>query len=98
MLDALIARAAKQRAEWLREVRESAAKIKAIEEEASQARLAEMWAAEEQRQKALARARAERDRQQRIIMSIAVGAVVIFLLVMLLVLAYTAKQELPISP
>lgn len=96
ILDAVIARAAKQRAEWLREVREEAARIKALEEEASQARMAEMWEAEKQRLEELARARAERDRQQRIIMAIAIGAVALFLLIALIMAFYTTGQELPL--
>jgi hypothetical protein len=49
VLDAMFARATGGPAYWLRQTREEAAAIKAREEEASQARLAEMWAAEQRR-------------------------------------------------
>jgi ribosomal protein L40E len=79
-LSVLFARAAQRRSDWMDDLREGASEIKAQQEAASQAQLAELWDAERQRRKALAEARAERDRQQRIIMtvlSVVIGIIVI---------------------
>lgn len=84
ILDALFDRVTGTRADWLRQVREEAPAIKAQEEAASRARLAEMWAADERRREALARAQAERERQERILV---VVTLVIVALVIIVVLA-----------
>jgi t-SNARE complex subunit (syntaxin) len=87
ILDSLFARVTGTRAEWLRQVREEAPSMKAQEEEASKARLADMWAAERRRREALAQSRAERDRQQRIIIAVTAAIIVLVIIVILIVLA-----------
>jgi t-SNARE complex subunit (syntaxin) len=91
VLEALFARVARDRTDWLRDVREQAPAIKAQEELASQARLAEMRAAEARQREALALAQVERDRQQRIIVAIAVAAVVLVIVVALIAFAITVS-------
>ena len=91
VLEALFARVARDRTDWLRDVREQAPAIKAQEELASQARLAEMRAAEARRREALARAQVERDRQQRIIVAITVAAVALVIVVALIAFAITVS-------
>jgi predicted amidophosphoribosyltransferase len=87
ILDSLFERVTGTRADWLRQVREEAPAIKAQEKAASQARLAEMWAAETRRRETLAQARAERDRQQRIIVTVTVSTVVLVVVAVLIALA-----------
>ena len=90
-LDALFDRVTGQPADWLREAREQAPAIKAQEELASQARLAEMRSADARRRESLARARAERDRQQRIIVAVTVFVVALVIVVALISLAITLR-------
>jgi predicted amidophosphoribosyltransferase len=92
ILDSLFARVTGRRAEWLRQLREEAPAIKVQQEEASQARLAGMWADETRRREELARARAERDRQQRIIVGVAVGIVAIIVIAILVTLMITMSR------
>lgn len=87
ILESLFSRVTGTRTDWLRQVREEAPDIKAQQETASQARLAEMWAAEVRRREDLARAQAERDRQQRIIVTVTVAIVAIVIVVILVALA-----------
>jgi t-SNARE complex subunit (syntaxin) len=87
ILESLFARVTGTRAEWLRQVREGAPEVKAQEEAASQARLADMWAAEKRRREDLVQARAERDRQQRILVTVTVAIVVVVVVVILVALA-----------
>jgi ribosomal protein L40E len=96
ILEALFARVTGTRAEWLRQVREEAPAVKAQEEAASQARLAEMWAAEKRRREDMARVRAERDRQQRILVTVTVAVVVVVVVVILVALAIATLR--PPSP
>lgn len=91
MLEALFARVTGERAGWLRQVREQAPTIKAQEKLASQARLAEMRAAEARRREVLAQARAERDRQQRIIVAVTVAIVALVIVVALIAFAITVS-------
>lgn len=86
VLDAVFARATGAPARWLRQTREEAAAIKAREEEASQKRLAEMWAIEQRRRGELAQAQAERDRQMRILW---VAVAVLFFIVAAIVIIAT---------
>ena len=92
ILDSLFARVTGTRVDWLRQVREEAPAIKAEQEEASQARLADMWAAEERRREELARARAERDRQQRIIVGVTVAIVTIVVVAVLVALVIAVSR------
>lgn len=89
MLGAMFARLAGGTTGWLRQTREEALSIKAREEVASQARLAEMRAADARRREALARAQAERDRQQRIIVAMTVAVVALVILVVLIAFVLT---------
>jgi t-SNARE complex subunit (syntaxin) len=82
-LDALFARATGETAHWLRQTREEATTLKSRQEAASQARLAEMWDAEQHRREELRQARAERDRQIRIMWGI---VAVLFLIVVTVVI------------
>jgi len=93
-LDSLFARITGSRADWLREAREESEAIKSQEEEASQSRLADMWAVEERRREALAQARAERDRQQRILVTVAVSIFALILLGLLVALVVTVGRML----
>ena len=94
LLDILFARAAQQRSDWLDEVREDASEIKAQQEAASQAQLAQMWEVERQRRKSLAEARAERDRQQRIILTV-IGVVVALIVIGVLVSIVLSLSQPP---
>jgi len=92
ILDSLFARMTGTWADWLRQAREGAPVIKAQEEAASQARLADMWAAETRRRDALAQARAERDRQQRIIVTVTVSIVALVIVAILIALAIVMSR------
>jgi predicted amidophosphoribosyltransferase len=92
MLEALFARVTGETADWLRQVREQAPTIKAQEELASQARLAEMRAVDARRREALARARAERDRQQRIIVTVTVAVVAVVIVVAVIAFAIAVSS------
>jgi len=91
VLDAVFARATGGPAYWLRQTRAEAAAIKAHEEEASQARLAEMWAAEQRRLAELAQAQAERDRQVRILWRAVVAF--FFIVVAIIIVAALLNQN-----
>lgn len=71
--------------ERLEQVRAEAARLKEESEAASQKRLREWWALEEERQRALAAAQAERDRQERMLLT---GALVFAAVVILGILIY----------
>jgi len=92
ILESLFARVTETRAGWLRHVREEAPAIRAQQEVASQARLAEMWAAEDRRREDLRRARAERDRQQRIIVTVTVAVVALVVVAVLVALVITMSR------
>ena len=92
MLDALFDRASKQRADWLREVREEASEVKAQQEAISEAHLAEMWAVERQRRKALAEAQAERDREHRIMFTVLGVVIAIIVIGVLVAVAISLTQ------
>jgi hypothetical protein len=79
-VDQMFARLTRSTATRLRRTRELGADIKALEEAASEARLAKMWAEEEERQAELARARVERQRQERLMITIAIGVAAIILI------------------
>lgn len=87
----MFARAIGGPAYWLQQTREEAAAIKAHEEAASQARLAEMWAAEQRRLEELARAQVERDRQMRILWRAV--AILFFIVVVIIVTAIVLNQS-----
>jgi len=91
-LDALFERVTGQATDWLREAREQAPAIKAQEESASQARLAEMRSADARRRETLAQARAERDRQQRIVVAVTVFVVALVIVVALISLVTTMRM------
>ncbi len=86
VLGPLFERVVRRRGDWLDETRTEAERIKAQEEAASQARMAQMWEIEERRLEALARARAERERQHRILWAI---TAVIFLIIVVFIIAMT---------
>jgi len=92
ILESLFARVTGTRTDWLRHVREKTPAIRAQQETASQARLADMWADEARRREDLARARAERDRQQRIIVTVTVAIVAIVVVAALIALAITVSR------
>lgn len=92
MLDVLFARASMQRADWLREVREEASTVKAQQEAASEAQLAEMWAVERQRRRALAEAQAERDREHRIMFTVLGVVIAIIVIGVLVAVAISLSQ------
>ncbi len=87
VLDSLFERVTGSRSDWLQELRDQAPVLKAQQEAVSQAQMAEMWAVEERRYAALARAQAERDRQQRVLVGV---TVVVFVFVILILVAITA--------
>lgn len=95
ILDALFDRVTGTRGGWLRQVHEEAPDIKAQEEAASQARLAEMWAAEERRRETLAQAQAERERQERIIVAVVVAVVAIVIVAVLVTLVIVTRSPAP---
>jgi ribosomal protein L40E len=92
ILESLFARVTGATADRLRKVREEAPAIKAQEEAASQARLAEMWATERERREALARAQAERERQERIIAVVTIIVVALVIAVVIIALAITTRS------
>ncbi|MEE8390864.1 MAG: zinc ribbon domain-containing protein [Anaerolineae bacterium] len=94
VLGSLFDRVTGTRGDWLNQVRESAPAIKAQQEAASEAQLAEMWAVERRRREALARAQAERDRQQRFIFT-ALGIVVAIIIVGTLVAVVISLTRAP---
>lgn len=98
ILEALFARIAGTRTDWLRQVREGAPVLKAQEETASQARLAEMWEAEARRREDLERARAERDRQQRVLWTVAIVVLVIVLALIALTLVISSPPSPHVYP
>jgi len=95
VLDQLFERVTTTRTDWLRQVREEASAIKAQDEAASQARLAEMWATDERRREAIAQARAERDRQQRVMWSVALVVIVIFVVLVIVAIVIGRVQVSP---
>lgn len=95
-LDMLFARATGEAAHRLRQTPEDMATIKARQEEASQARLAEMWAAEQRRREELARAQAERDRQIRILWIAA--AILFFIIVAILIVVSVLMNNAGLHP
>jgi len=95
ILEALFDRVTGTRADWLRQVHEEAPTIKAREETASQARLAEMWVTEEHRRETLAQAQAERERQERIIIAVVVAIVTLVIIAVLVTLAIVTRSPTP---
>jgi len=79
-VDEVFARLTRSTAVQLRRTQELGAEIKALEEAASEARLAKMWAEEEERQAELARARTECQRQERLMVTIAIGMAAIIVI------------------
>lgn len=92
ILESLFDRVTRKRGDWLNYAREEAPTVKAQQEAASEARLAEMWAAERRRREALAQARAERDRQQRIIVATTVVIVAVVVVVAIVALVITMNR------
>ena len=92
ILESLFARVTGTTADWLRQVREEAPALKAQEEAASQARMAEMWAAERDRREALARAQAECERQERFIVAVTITIVALVIAVVITALAITTRS------
>jgi len=92
ILDTLFTRVTGSRADWLRDLREEATKAKAQQEAESQARLADMWAAEARYREALAQSRSERERQQRIIVTVTISIVAVVVLAILITLAIAMSQ------
>jgi hypothetical protein len=72
-VDAIFARLSRDTPDQLRRVRKLGSTIKAEEEVASKARLARMWAEDEERRDELTRARIERTRQERRALALALG-------------------------
>ncbi|MDY6875520.1 MAG: zinc ribbon domain-containing protein [Chloroflexota bacterium] len=95
ILDTLFDRVTGTRADWLHQVREEAPTIKAQEEAASQARLAEMWVTEEHRRETLAQAQGEQKRQERFIITVAIALVVIVIFAGLVALAIMTRGPAP---
>ena len=95
MLDALFVRATTATTDWLQQQRDEAPAIKAQQEAASQARLAEMWAADERRREGLARAQAEHDRRQKIIVATTVALVAVFVIAAIVLAAFAASRTSP---
>lgn len=96
-VDAMFARLTRSTPDQLRRVREAGATIKAREEAASEARLADFWAEDDRRREALASARAERTRQERVGLALVVGMGVIFLVIaVVLVTRATGDMPLPL--
>jgi type VI protein secretion system component VasF len=85
IVDAMFNRLTSSTVDQLHRVREGGMSAKAREEEASEDRLAEMWAEEERRRQALAQARAERERQERVMINVALGVVAFIVLVAIVV-------------
>jgi len=79
-VDQMFARLTRSTTAQLHRTRELGADIKDLEEAASEARLAKMWAEEEERRAELAQARAERQRQERLMITIAIGVVAIIVI------------------
>lgn len=83
-VDQMFARLTRSTTAQLRRTRELGADIKDLEEAASEARLAKMWAAEEEMQAELARARAECQRQERLMITVAIGVAAIIVITAIL--------------
>ena len=90
MLDSLFSRVTGLGARWLREVREESPALKAQQQSASQARLAQMWADEMRRREAMARDEAERDRQESILITATIVIGAIFLIIVVIAMAIAA--------
>jgi len=96
-IDAMLARLPRSTPDHLRRVREAGATIKAREEAASQARLADFWAEDDRRREELGRARAERTRQERLGLALVVGMGVIFVVIaVVLATRATGDMSLPL--
>ena len=80
ILDALFDRVTGTTADRLRLQREQATATKASEKTASQARIAEMWAADRDRREFVARAQAKREQQERTFLTVTI-AVVVFVVI-----------------
>ena len=88
ILDALFARVTGTTADRLHQQREHATAAKAQEKTASQTRIAEMWAVEADRRKAVAEAQTEREHQDRTFLIVAVTiSVFVFIAVVITLLA-----------
>jgi hypothetical protein len=93
----MFARLTRSTPDQLRRVREAGATIKAREEAASHARLADFWAEDDRRREALAKARAERARQERLGLALVVGVGVIFVVIAVVVATRaTGNMSLPL--
>jgi hypothetical protein len=86
--DAMLARLTTSTQDQLRHLRQAGAAIKAQEEAASRARLAEIWAEEEERQAELAQARAERARRERRTIALALGLAAIVVVIAIIAAIY----------
>ena len=101
ILDALFARVTGTTADRLHQQREQAAAAKAQEKTASRTRMAEMWAAEADRRKAVAEAQAKREQQERTFLIVAVSiSIIVFIAVVitLLVLSRGATAFISLPP
>jgi hypothetical protein len=87
----MLTRLTKSTQDQLRQLRQAGATIKAQEEAASRARLAEMWAEDEQRREELAQARAERARRERRTIALALGLAAIVVVIAILAAIYATS-------
>jgi hypothetical protein len=95
-IDQMFARLTRSTAAQLRNTRELGADVKALEEAASEARLAKMWAEEEARQAELAQARAERQRQERMMITIAIGVVAVIVIAAIVAAILLGSNSAPL--
>ena len=91
ILDTLFDRLTTDRAKWLNQLQQEAPAVKVQAEEASQARLQEMWALEAQRREELQQALIAREHQQRILVIAIVIAVAAVLVAVLVTLALALR-------
>jgi hypothetical protein len=94
----MFARLTRSTPDQLRRFRQAGATVKAKQEAASKARLAEMWAEDERRSQELVQARAERMRQERLAVALAIGlgAIVVVIAVTVAIIAtHGAPVPLP---
>ncbi len=80
MLGMLFTRTTRKRADWLREVRQDATKIKARQEAVAETQRARMWEIERRRRVKLRESQDKRDRQQRIMFTI-LGVIIALIVV-----------------
>jgi hypothetical protein len=94
--ESVFARLTTRTADQLRKARQRGVQIKLEEESASKARSAEIWARESRRREERARAKALRQRQERFIVALTIGLVIVTIVVAVIVAAIAGQS--PVLP